>query len=594
MSFANPIFFSLSLFIAFFVLLYFFRKQYDSVLTPSNLLWQEAMNEWKASPWLQKLQRNVLFWLQFAILLFMMFALVKPLWFSEEVAGEHLIWVIDTSASMSAVNKKNTLMEESKQEMKKLLQQLDGQKVTIIMAAEKPVIAVSNESSRELIEQAVEQLHVTYEHENIAKAVRLAESLAQKEGTVIHIFSDSVKKTDVVRQRKDVSYSIHNTGGINDNISLQSFGVAAKGRKISGLAVVKNQGQSKEKSTFTVKSEETQLFTKDIVLKPGEQTVVMVPNLPEQRFYQAIITARDQYQVDNESTAVLTSIDPPVYTYGEVNPFIVRGLKTIGVNPIQLEKNNNADIAKNALIIVEDVPIDKLPQRPLIYINTVNKHGKSIEVKQPYKHKDTPLLKYVDIDKTYIKTAAAPVAGDWENLVMSGHSPLIQTGMINGQQAILLNFSINDSDWPLHPGFPIFLYNCYQWLSSQTSFLGYFQPGEEKYLQMEQVQGNLEIYNNDGQHVTSLQLNKENFTAPYIPGMYQAIAGEQMFHFSVMLDDREKEPAKGAAPSFTIETKNKSNGMTVRQHDSLWHWFALMALALLMAEWEVYRRGIRV
>ena len=46
------------------LLYYFFRKKYSKQSVSSTLFWEEVMKETKASPYLQHLQRNALFYLQ--------------------------------------------------------------------------------------------------------------------------------------------------------------------------------------------------------------------------------------------------------------------------------------------------------------------------------------------------------------------------------------------------------------------------------------------------------------------------------------------------------------------------------------------------
>jgi hypothetical protein len=591
MYFANTLFFILFIFIALVVLLYFFRKQYKTVINPSNLLWQQAMNEWKASPWIQKLQQNLLFWLQIAALTLLMFALAKPIWLSEGVKGELVIWIVDTSATMSAVKADKPLIEQSKQRMKQMAERLNGQEVTVIIAGAKPKILLNRETNTNVIKRTIAGLAVTYDHENIEKAVKLAESLVQNSETVIHLFSDSVKKEDVKADLDNIPYEIHNTDGIQDNVAILSFGVAGKEKRIAGLAVLENQGKKSKTFPFVITSEDSTVFQQEVTIPPGKQLVMNVPDLPQRRFYQASIKAGDQYAVDNELTAVYSVLNPTIHALGEVNPFFIKGLDTLNIKTVQLDQTSTLGLKDSGIILAEGMPMDDLPKMPVIYINNKQTTGELIELKEPIMSTDSQLTEYVDIGKTYIKYASTPIKGNWEDVVTSGNHPLIQTGTKNGQPIILLNFSLENTDWPLHPGFPIFLYNSYQWLSKQTGFLGYFQPGEEKWLQLDTKKSVLEIYNSAGESLSSLQLNKENFKAPYKPGIYQAVADGQVYYFSVLLDDREKKPE--TAPSFILNSsKTYDSEQTLKPNESVWFWLTMGVLLLLMMEWEVYRRWL--
>ncbi|WHY79316.1 BatA and WFA domain-containing protein [Neobacillus sp. WH10] len=592
MYFASPMFFILVILIAFVVLLYFFRKQYKAVINPSNLLWQQAMNEWKASPWIQKLQHNLLFWLQVIALTLLMIALAKPIWLSEGVKGEQLIWIVDTSATMSALKDDKQLIEESKQQMKQMTERLNDQEVTLIVAGRKPQILLNRESNINVIQKTIDGIAVTYEHENIEKSVKLAESLVSNRETHIHIFSDSVKKEDLIDRLENVSYEIHNAHGIQDNIALLSFGVAGKENRISGLVVIENQGEKSKTVPLVITSENQTIFQQKVTIPAGKQSVVNVPDLPQRRFYQALIKSGDKYSADDELTAVYSVLKPNVYALGEINPFFIKGLETLGIKTVQMDQNSILGLKESGIILAEGIPVDVLPKMPAIYINKKQDSANPIELKEPIKETDSSLTEYVDIDKTYIKYASSPITGNWGNIVYSGNHPLIQTGTMNGQPVIILNFSLENTDWPLHPGFPIFLYNSYQWLSNQTGFLGYFQPGEEKWLQLKDQNTSIELFNAFGKSISTLQLNKENFKAPNKPGIYQAVSEGQVYYFSVLLDDREKRPQSEASFILNGSKENKKE-LTLKPNDSLWFWLTCVVLLLLMVEWEVYRRGFR-
>ncbi|MGJ7910660.1 vWA domain-containing protein [Neobacillus sp. LXY-1] len=592
MSFASPYYFFLLVLIALVILLYFFRKQYMETTISAHFLWQQVMNEWEASPWLKKLQHNMLFWLQIIALTLLMFALVRPFWVQKGMVGDHVIWIVDTSASMSAEGEHGSIFEQSKEKMLKLSEQMNGQDLTLIQAGAKPKLLLNGETDESVIRKRIQALKVTYEHEDFTKAVKLADSLVSKDRTVIHVFSDAVKKDELADIFKSNNFEIHNIQGKKENISILSFGVARNDQQISGLAVIENQSQQSKPITFYVKNKETSLFEKKITVPPGKQIMVDVPNLPEYPFYQAGMEVDDSYQVDNQQTAVFTEQNPTVYVLGDINPFFIKGLHTLNIPTIQLTEWNKSSFHKSGILVAESTQPDQLPNLPAIILNKNNRVNK-VDVKAPLVAKKSPLTEYVEMEKTYIKQAVPSLKGNFENVVTSGDIPLIQTGGINGHPVIVMNFSLNDSDWPLHPGFPIFLYNSYQWLAKQTDFLGYFQPGEEKWLQLKQGSDKLEVFNESGNSVDSIDILQKDFKAPLKPGIYQAVSKKQLYYFSVLLDDREKHPEYAKSVSLK-PIDSKKNSLKETKNDFSWFWLALLSFIVLMTEWEVYRRGFRV
>ncbi|PLR97305.1 vWA domain-containing protein [Bacillus sp. T33-2] len=587
MQLTNPLYFLLSLFIALVILFYFFRKQYEERHVSSNMFWKEVLNEWQASPWLKKLQQNLIFWLQISALLLLMFALVRPFWFEDGLTGDHIVFIIDPSATMSAAAGKASRFEQAKEEMSRLAGKLQGQEVTIIEAGQKPIVLLNHETDKSRVSKAIDSLKLTYEHENIEKAVNLAESFSSDGSTSIHIFSDGVADDHLKNLGEDRYVEVHNFGGTLANLSITSFGVAAGEGKISGVAVIENQSDKAEKALFSVRGAEGKLFEQDVEISHKEPFIMTIPELPGSPFYEASIKVNDGYTVDNKVTAIYTDTNPKVYALGEQNPFMIKGFETIGVDLIQTDSKGRID--DNGILIVEAASLAGLPDKPLIVVNSGQEKQ---SLKEAPKGIEDPLLEYVHPGSIYFAAASNEMEGGLQTVLKSGDMPLIQKGIRNGKPLIVLNFSLADTDWPLQPGFPIFLYNSYQWLSSQTGFLGYFTPGEKKWLNVGSDSPEWEIYNDGDENIDSIDLKNESFTAPFHPGTYQAVADETISYFSVLLDEREKTTV--TAPSFILNKQQvKNNGENKTPNDSLWFLFAGIALILIAAEWEVFRRGFR-
>lgn len=586
MQFLFPWFFLLSFLIAAVILFYFFRKQYEEKKISSNLLWEQVLNEWQASPWLKKLQQNLLFWLQILALLLLMFALVRPFWLQKDLQGEHLIFIVDPSASMSAQYEDATRFEYAKEELLDLVGKLSGQEVTLIQAGEKPEILMSKETDKVTIKKSIHELQLSYEHEMMEKAVNLAVSLSTGKDTSIHIFSDSVSKDLLAGVEQPVE--VHNIGKELANVALLSFGVAPIGENISGVAVLENQSSKEQELTFQIHSENKLLYEEKVTVNGHDQYVLQIHSLLEMPYYEATITKDDGYQVDNELTAIYTETNPPIYTIDDVNPFAVKGFETLGVEVLQTEAKNVQE-NMNGIFITEASSLNNQPAQPLILFNSSKE---KIKLTEPLMAEDDLLLQYVDYEKIYIAAASKELEGDWETILKSGSVPLIQKGSRDGQPLIVVNFDLTDSDWPLQPGFPIFLYNSYQWLSQQTDFLGYFGPGEEKWLSVSEGSSSWSIYDGEDENLYTLDLEKVSFKAPNLPGTYQAVADDKINYFSVLIDEREKHPA--VETSFKMnELESQVKGETKSRNDVIWFWLALIALLLITIEWEVYRRGFR-
>lgn len=68
------------------------------------------MKETKASPYLQHLQRNALFYLQILAMILLVIALLQPFWKTKALAGEQIVFIVDTSATMEVSLSDTTLL----------------------------------------------------------------------------------------------------------------------------------------------------------------------------------------------------------------------------------------------------------------------------------------------------------------------------------------------------------------------------------------------------------------------------------------------------------------------------------------------------
>ncbi|MCR2820892.1 vWA domain-containing protein [Lederbergia panacisoli] len=592
MGLLNPIFLLLAFLIAAVLVFYMFRKRYENKRIPSNILWEQVMNEWQASPWLDKLQRNLLLFLQLLILFLLMMALVRPYWMTKGIVGEQIIIVIDTSASMSAVHDGTSRFDAAKTEISAMIKDIKNQEVTIIAAGSVPTLLINREANLQKIRNVIDEINLSYEYSDMDKAIRLANSLAVNEESSLFIFSDSVKKEDLKELSETIPISVFNMGEEGENISLKSFGIGEKDHIITGISVVENQSKEQKTAILQINSNENVLFEEKVEMEPGEQKFVQIPKLSESDYYKANILVDDDYSMDNEIIAVNKPSLTKVYLVGDISPFMRRGLENIGYETIQIkEKDMNTDLS-DGIVVVENMPMKKWPKRPLIAITPVR--DKEIPILTEIITEKDPVFQYVDFNKTYIQSAFTGNGINLPVIASSDEIPLIQKGTVNGYPALVIQFSIEKSDWPLQTGFPIFLYQSFQWLAATEEFFGFFLPGEKRWLNVEANDKEWKVFNDTGKFINSFNLLEESFTAPQRPGLYQTVVNGRTAYFAVNLDDREK--LIPSSSSFSVnQLKQQSDQIKVnRIYDGLWFWFVLIALIILFIEWEVMRRGTRV
>ncbi|CAN7448107.1 VWA domain-containing protein [Rossellomorea sp. LjRoot5] len=578
-------FFFFSFFIAAVILMYFFRKRYRDYIVPSNLLWEEVMKEWQASPWFHRLQKNLLLLLQVLILTLLMFALVQPYTLDELEKKEHVIILLDTSASMNASQDGISHFELAKRDIQTLIQDSEGD-VTLLGVGNSISTVVSKESNDQVVINQLENLSVTNDHEDMKKALRLGEALGEGSKSIIHVYSDSLLKADLKEERIHTPIRVHNFIPDPTNVSLTSFGVEKLGTTYKGVAVIENQSDELQSGTITIYDDKQKVTSKRLKIDAGKEVVIPLDKLPSSPVLKAEIDFQDDYMGDDILTSVQATSKPSVLMLGEINPFLLKGFQSLGVNVKTIEENQLK--SGGEIIVTTNEKWRELSiKNPALIIPGPS--DKSTALKTGMEVKDDPLVKHVDFEKVFVEKAGSIELKGLDTTAQSGSVPLIQKGEHKGAQMVVLNLKLTDTDFPLHPGFPIFLHNVYQYLSEDEGFIGYFQPGEERTVPL--PTGKWDIYSNEDEFIEEWDQG-EWFKAPLTPGVYQAVRGDKMKYFSVVLDDREKQPGGEAFSMKPTEEKGEEVEEPIPQ--TLSSWFLMLAIMILFIEWEVYRRGNRI
>ena len=140
-TFLNPLVAAIAAAVAIpaLLILYFLKLRRREMPIPSTLLWKKAIQDLQVNAPFQRLRRNLLLFLQMALLMLLILALSRPVTFFTPGAGKNTVIIIDRSASMNAsdVNGKPRL-DEAKRRAKDLVETLGrGDAATVIAFDEK-------------------------------------------------------------------------------------------------------------------------------------------------------------------------------------------------------------------------------------------------------------------------------------------------------------------------------------------------------------------------------------------------------------------------------------------------------------------------
>ena len=98
------------------IALYFLKLKRKPVEVPSTYLWRRSIEDLHVNTVWQRLRRNLLMFLQLAVIGLVMLAVLQPGWRSRKLPGHRFIFLIDNSASMQATDVAPSRLEEAKRQ----------------------------------------------------------------------------------------------------------------------------------------------------------------------------------------------------------------------------------------------------------------------------------------------------------------------------------------------------------------------------------------------------------------------------------------------------------------------------------------------
>ncbi|QHE51766.1 BatA and WFA domain-containing protein [Pontibacillus sp. HMF3514] len=577
---------------------YFFKKQYEKQSISSIYLWEKTLKEWETDRWWNKLQKNILLFLQLLILLFLIMALLRPYFPGEKVQGEQLVIVMDSSASMAGEER----FLDVKEDAKTLIDSLGNeQQVSVIVAEESPKLLVSREQNKNEAKRVIDGLNLSYQHENMHDSLQLASSLLQEGNGEIHVYTDGLKQEEV---EVEGPFVIHNREGNVSNSSISAFGVRQNGDTVSGIVTVHNQSDVSKNVSLTVFGEDEVLKEVTEEVPAGEQRTVTLNQLPVREYYK-VDTDADNYEIDNEMFAFLPNNAPSsIFLAGDVNPFIHKALRSAGIEAVSISQKEGGmyrfSQGDEAVYLLSGIDAGAWPEGPKLILSPETGGPFGVEEKRTLQYTlkktaDDPLLQYSDVEEAYLgKAYGIGELNGLHPLVMSGDTITMAKGMYQGSPMVLFPFDIQDSDWPLHPGFPILLSNVIDYLGKDGENLGYFEPGEETQLPLSTTTTEAVFETLSGDDISEIDMSKSVATVPTKPGIYQlherTSNGSKYQYFVVQVPGEERNVETSA--SFRMTEEGQQGGNVTVSKQEIWRWFAAIALLILFLEWEVYRRGL--
>ena len=601
------------------VLLYLLKLRREERLISSTYLWQKMVQDMEANtPW-QKLRRNLLLLLQLLFLSILIFSIARPYLPTSGFNSQTAVLIIDTSASMGAIDVKPNRLEAAKQAAVQIIEMLPADaRVSVITAGEKSRSVISLSTDRRAVYMAIDQVTLSSGGCNLGIALQIAKAIAERQPDVqIIVLSDGNAK---LPERMTISGIVKfiSIGKKNENQAIQLLNLQANpsNRSLSAFAQVANYSASPAKRRLSFFADGTLFNAFDIeIAANGEQAVLAEGIISTTQVIEARLmpdnSAADFLGLDDIAYAISQHIKPAkVVLISDGNLFLETALKLLPFLELEVLKPEQPVDAAAGLVIYDGVipgsaelPAGNLlfiapPSSTQLFTVTGTLQLPDLLAVEPVE----PMLEHISLEEINILDAVDLAQPSWSKMLIidqKSQAPLLLAGESAGRRIAILAFDLHHSDFPLKVGFPLLVSNLINWLTPGSQTPQNVAPGTalvfSKPLSTSEQAHTLEITRPDGTIAKlDYQDGKVVFADTSQLGVYTVKNSDgETNRFAVNLfspQESQIEPQEsiriaGITPITMTNLQQKGE-------KELWRIAAGLALFILVIEWLVYQRAV--
>jgi hypothetical protein len=192
--------------------LYFLKLKRQPLEVPSTYLWRRTIEDLHVNSIWQRLRQSLLLFLQLLLVGLLILATFRPGREGAQLVGNRFIFLVDTSASMSATDVPPTRLEAAKKHIADLIDRMQADDVALIISFSNVArVEQSFTSNRSLLRQKVKDIKATQRTSDLREALRAAAGLANPGRT-----SDADNANDVqVAEALPATLYLYTDGGFS-------------------------------------------------------------------------------------------------------------------------------------------------------------------------------------------------------------------------------------------------------------------------------------------------------------------------------------------------------------------------------------------
>ncbi len=586
------------------LLMYMLKLRRRPVLVSSTLLWKRAVRDLEGNiPW-QRLSPTMLLLLHLLIIALLAMAIARPVMDTDLADGQRVALVIDTTASMGAEIDGESLLEIAKRnasdQVRALFDSGRSPRVTLIEAGLEPRVIVRDSGERGRLLASIDALTVRDQPGSLIEAIEIIERLdvvadesTTSGETLVWVFSDGGGiEQDAIAVSGTSGVLVPSVG---EGTELRNLGIVALSAQRDRVDTelcrvfvrVRRSTDTVSAGVLRVYEDDGEIASAPLAFENNQMTRTHSFELRLMRgaLLRVELVGEDALRSDNRAWVAVPPPDPVRVTIiapgARVDPLLSDSVEVVARAPARVMAPGDA-LGDPDLIIYDRVDADVLVGVPSIGFGSVLGPFSS-RLERPTGNRrvlswdrDGQLFTHTGIGAmTYRRSITFEEAGPgFRALARDQDGTLIAEYADRGNRHLRAAFVLHDSNWGVQVGFTVFM----------AKVIEYLLPG---------VGGQGEVYRTD---TPALYLDAEGIERSVAPtgsiGRLSLPDGREV-GISLLSD---AESALTTRETLRIgESNTARRGASLgRARLDLWRWFVGGAIALLLIEWLLYLRKVRV
>lgn len=628
------------------VVLYFLKLRRRRLRVASTLLWQRAVQDLQVNEPFRWLRPSLLLFLQLLALALLAVAIGRPAIPGGLAASGRVILLIDRSASMNATDGDGgtTRLDDALRVARETIDGLDrGTSVSVIAYAAYPEVVLASTTDLNAARRALDRIAPTDQPDSLASALDLVGALgastAEEDQTpepasVILISDGNFEPRGYALAGADLTFTRvgPEASTIHDNLGITAISVASDFNDPSLTRLflrIQNALDREVAATVVLSNPSGEIGRRAVRVPASENGSPGSANLTFEldRGMTGLITARidreDRLEADNTASAIIEPADQPRVLL--VTPDSDTDQANWVLGDILDEMDFRSLTRRSASAISELIDSDELIGYDLAIFDRVDvpvglpvptiSFGASIPGYMVEREeaettdrftawkRTHPIMRGLVLDGVRIARPARFVATDGappaDELASGRLGPIILLLTEGRWRRLAVAFEPAESNWPLLDiSYLLFLVQAVEFFTFETGSLGNTQATTSRPATIEASPGEGELVLEGPVQITARvpgntpagEPVRVSLGIPERAGVYTDARERPVLAVNLA---SSRESALTTRDAVDIAGRPVASGAMGEGFREIWHWFVLMATAVLTAEWLLFARRMK-